>query len=62
VLGATVWLVQQCDVGTRVPLLGKPDSGTRPNYSYPSIQSCRDTSVFRFIRLGEETSLGKLDA
>ena len=28
-LGATVWLVQQCEAGTRIPLLDKPDSGTR---------------------------------
>ncbi len=32
-LGATVWLVQQCKAGTRVPLLDKPDSGT-PLFSY----------------------------
>jgi len=28
-LGATVWLVQQCEAGTRVPLLDESDSGTR---------------------------------
>ena len=28
-LGATVWLVQQWNPGTRIALLGKPDSGTR---------------------------------
>ena len=27
--GCHCWLVQQCEAGTRVPLLGKPDSGTR---------------------------------
>ncbi len=27
-MGATAWLAQQCEVGTRVPLLGKPGSGT----------------------------------
>ncbi len=27
-LGATVWLAQQCEAGVRIPLLGKPDSGT----------------------------------
>jgi len=27
--GATVWLVQQCEAGTRIPLLGKPDSAPR---------------------------------
>jgi len=31
--GATVWLAQQCKAGTRGPLLGKPGSGTRSNFS-----------------------------
>ncbi len=33
-MGATVWLVQQWNAGTRIALLDKPDSGTQGGFAF----------------------------
>ncbi len=48
-LGATVWLVQQCEAGTRVPLLGKPDSGP-PQFSCVGPLGTRNMNFFTYHR------------